>query len=200
MSIIQLRERREEREQQQQQAEQYNMVRLWEARERERYAYPHPITIATQGLLRQVGLLKFYKEVTSLKGHGLFLRHLIRRQNAHLQAFQVGPNQWYTPTKEDIYFITGLWRRGVDFPSFPEVPVGYATWSQLVYSQRYISTDILSPSNFQVFGGQLRIASFGSEEVRCLSLLISTISHNTNDEQCSSCLLLYYVDSLVQES
>ena len=153
MSIIQRRERREEREQHQQPADRYNMVCLWEAQERERYVYPHPIIAATQGILRQVGLLKFYEEATSLKGHGVFLRHLIRGWNSHLQAFRIGPNQWYTPTEEDIYFITGLSRRGVDFPSFPEVPIGYAARIQLVYSQRYISADILSPSDFQVSGG-----------------------------------------------
>ena len=175
------------------------MVRLWEARERERDVYPHPITIATQGIIRQVGLLKFYEEATSLKGHGLFLQHLIRRWNAHLQTFRVGPNQWYAPIEEDIYFITGLSRRGVDFPLFLEVPIGYATWGQLMYSQISISMDILSPSNFQVSGGRLRIDAFGSEEVRCPSLLILTISHNTNDGKHISCLLLYYVDSLVQQ-
>ena len=53
------------------------MVHLWEARDRERDAYPHPIIADTQGLLRQVGLLKFYEEATSLKRHSLFLRHLI---------------------------------------------------------------------------------------------------------------------------
>ena len=52
MSIIQRRERREEGQQQQQQMKKYNMVYLWEARERERDAYPHPITAVTQGLLR----------------------------------------------------------------------------------------------------------------------------------------------------
>ena len=82
MSITQRLERREEGQAQQQQVEQYNMVRLWEARERERDAYPHPITAATQGLLREVGLLKFYEEATSLKSHNFFLRHLIRRWNA----------------------------------------------------------------------------------------------------------------------
>ena len=49
MSIIQRRERREEeqqQQQQQQQAEQYNMVCLWEVRERERDVYPRPITTA----------------------------------------------------------------------------------------------------------------------------------------------------------
>ena len=71
--------------------------------------------------------------------------------------------------------------------------------SQLVYSQRYISVDMQSPSDLQVFGGQLRIGGFGSEEVRCLSLLISTISHNTSDGQHINFSLLYYVDSLVQE-
>ena len=64
----------------------------------------------------------------------------------------------------------------MDFPSFPEVPIGYAGGSQLVYSQRDITTYILSPSYFQVCRGQLCIAAFGIEEVRCLSLLISTNS------------------------
>ena len=86
----------------------------------------------------------------------------------------------------------------MDFPSFPEVPVGYAAGIQLVYySQRYISVDILSPLDFQVSRGQLCIGAFGSQEVRCLSLLISTISHNTSDKKYISCSLLYYVDYLV---
>ena len=88
---------------------------------------------------------------------------------------------------------------GEDFPQFPDVPFDYVAGSQLVYSQRYISANIFSPSDFQVSGGQLRIAAFGSEEVRCLSLLISTISHNTSDGKCISSSLLYYVYSLVQE-
>ena len=87
----------------------------------------------------------------------------------------------------------------MDFPSFPKVPVGYATGSQLVYSQRYISANILSHLDFQVSRGQLRIGAFGGEEVQCQSLIISTISHNTSDGKCISCSLLYYVDSLVQE-
>ena len=86
----------------------------------------------------------------------------------------------------------------MDFTSFPEVLVGYPTGSQLVYSQRYISVDILSPVYFQVSGGQLYIASFGGEEVRCLSLLILTISHHTNDGKCISFPILLYVDSLLQ--
>ena len=92
MSIIQRCERREEWEQQQKQVDQYNMVRMWEAQQRKRDAYLHPIKAATQRLLRQVGLLKFYEEATSLKGHGVILRHLIRKWNAHRQAFQVFPN------------------------------------------------------------------------------------------------------------
>ena len=109
------------------------MIRQWEAWERERDAYPHPITADTQKILRQVGLLKFYEEATSLKAHSVFLRYLIRRWNARQQAFQVGLDQWYTPTEEDIYFIIGLSRRGVDFPSFPDVLAGCVAGSQLVY-------------------------------------------------------------------
>jgi hypothetical protein len=39
----------------------------------------------------------------------------------------VGLDQWYHPTEEDVYFITGLYRRGKDFPQFPDVPVGVST-------------------------------------------------------------------------
>ena len=118
---------------------------------------------------------------------------------SHRQDFQVGPDQWYTPTKEDIYFITGLLRRGVDFPSFPDMPPSFVAGSYLVYSQTYIRAHVLSSSEFQVPGGQLRIGAFGRQDVQCLSIIASIISHNTSDEKRISCSLLYYVDSLVQQ-
>jgi hypothetical protein len=46
----------------------YNFVHEWEARERERERIPHPIAPQTHFLLRDVGLLKFYEEDTSLRG------------------------------------------------------------------------------------------------------------------------------------
>ena len=49
----------------------------------------------------------------------------------------------------------------MDFPSFPEVPAGFVAGSQLFYSHRYIGAHVLSPSEFQVPGGQLRIGAFG---------------------------------------
>jgi hypothetical protein len=49
-------------------------------------------------------------------------------------TFRVGPDQWYHPTEEDMYFITGISRRGEDFPQFLDVPVGVAIESQLMYS------------------------------------------------------------------
>ena len=88
------------------------MVRMWEARERERIMYPRPIAATTKFLLREVGLPKFYDEATSLKGHSGLLGQLIFRLDAHRQAFRVSPGWWFVPTKEDIYFITGLSRRG----------------------------------------------------------------------------------------
>jgi hypothetical protein len=126
---------REQQQQQEQRVDLYNVVWEWEARERERDLYPHPITAVTHVLLRDVGLLKYYEEATSLKGHSGLLVHLIRRWDVHRQAFCVGLDQWYHPTEEDIYFITGLSRRGEDFPQFPDVPVGVSTESQLMYSQ-----------------------------------------------------------------
>ena len=68
----------------QQQAEQYDMIRQWEARERERDGCPHPITVDTQDILMQVYLLKFYEEaIFDLKAHSVLLRHLIGTWNAH---------------------------------------------------------------------------------------------------------------------
>jgi hypothetical protein len=127
--------------------------------------------------LRDVGLLKYYEEATSLKGNSGLLVHLIHQWNVHRQYFCVGPDQWYHPTEEDIYFIIGLSRRGDDFPQFPYLLVGVVVESHLMYSQRYIGFGVLSPTNCQVFGGQLKIASFGAEEVRFLSLLVTNISH-----------------------
>ena len=88
----------------------------------------------------------------------------------------------------------------MDFPSFLDVPTGCVAGSQLVYSQRYIGAHVLSPSKFQVPGGQLHIGALGREDVQCLSLIISTISHNTSDGQRISYSLLYYVDSLDRKS
>ena len=55
----------------------YNVVREWEVRERERDLYPFHITPTTHALLRDVGILKYYEEDTSLKGHSGLLVHLI---------------------------------------------------------------------------------------------------------------------------
>jgi hypothetical protein len=70
-------------DEQQQRVDQYNMVQEWEARERERDLYPRPRIVATRVLLRNVDLLKYYEEATSLKGNSTFLVQLICRWDAH---------------------------------------------------------------------------------------------------------------------
>jgi hypothetical protein len=80
-----------------------------------------------------------------MKGNFELLVQLIRRWDVHRQAFCVSPDQWYHPNEEDMYFITRISRRGGDFPQFPDVPVGVAGESQLMYSQIYIGVDVLSP-------------------------------------------------------
>jgi hypothetical protein len=198
MLIMQRCQWREQQQQHEQRVDLYNVVRDWEVRERERDLYPHPITTTTHVLLRNVGLLKYYEEATSLKGHYGLLVQLIHRWDVHRHAFCVGLDQWYHPTEEDMYFITGLSGEGRIFPSSLMSQVGVATEIQLMYSQRYIGVDVLSPTDFQVSGGQLWITSFSAEEVRCLSLLVTTIAHFTSDGKRISFPLLYYVDSLVQ--
>ena len=137
-TMQQIHQQREKQQQQEKMTDWYDVIRPWEAWERERYVYPHPITVVTQVLLRNIGLLKYYKEARSLKGHYGILVQLIHWWDVHRHDFHVGPNKWYHPIEEHIYFITGLSRRGKYFPQFLDVPIGYALGSQLEYSQRYI--------------------------------------------------------------
>jgi hypothetical protein len=102
----------------------YNVVHEWETRGREKDLYPRRITVVTHVLLRYVGLLKYYEEDTSLKGHYGLLVHLIHQWDVHRQDLCVGPDQWYDPTEEDMYFITRIFTRGEYFPQFPDVPIG----------------------------------------------------------------------------
>ena len=106
----------------------------------------------------------------------------------------------YHPTEKDIYFITELSKRGEDWPHFHEFPIGVSTKSQLIYVQRYVSVDIVEPTEFQVGDGQLRIYSFGREEVRCLSLIMTELAYYTFDGKRISCPLMYYVHSLLMRT
>ena len=70
--------------------------------------YPHPITLHTRGLLWNVGLLRFYKEATSLKWNTHFLTQLNHCYDHGFQAFKVGLNLWYCPIEEDVYYNTPI--------------------------------------------------------------------------------------------
>ena len=98
------------------------MVKQCEDRERERDLYPHPITAQTRQILRNVGLLKFYQEDTSLKGNSVLLGQLIRHWDRRWKKFTFGPDQWVQLTKEDVYLITRLSNSGDYFPQFLYIP------------------------------------------------------------------------------
>ena len=95
----------------------------WEARERERERFSFPITKERRDLLRHVGLLNFFEEATSLRGNSTFLHQLVCHWDHAKQVFGVGPNLWYRPKEEGIYFIIVLSRRGEDWPQFLEFPI-----------------------------------------------------------------------------
>lgn len=124
------------------------MLWEWEEWEKERDLYPRPIKEDTQGLLRNVGLYKYYEEAQSLKGHFGLLVPLISRWDVRRQAFRVYPGMWYRHTEEDIYFITVLSRKGDYFPQFPDVALSVAVDSQLIYSQKYIGHNVVYPGDF----------------------------------------------------
>lgn len=73
-----------------------------------------------------------------MKAHYGFLAQLILRCSVQDQPFLVSLKMWYRPSEEDIYFITGLSRRGEYFPKFPNVPHGVVVEIQLVYPQIYV--------------------------------------------------------------
>jgi hypothetical protein len=70
-----------------------------------------------------------------------------------------------------------LSKRGEVWPQFLYLPTGIAGESQLEYVQRYVRSDIISTSRFQVVSGQMHIDSFDAEAVKCLSLVLSKLSH-----------------------
>jgi hypothetical protein len=51
----------------------HTFVHEWEARERERELFSHPISQQTHSLLMDIGLLKFYQEITFLSGNSSFV-------------------------------------------------------------------------------------------------------------------------------
>lgn len=112
--------------------------------------YPQPITTNTNHLLMNVGLLNFYEEATSLREINHFLTQLMHHWDHVHQAFRVGPNLWYQPTEEDIYFITQLSRRGEDFPHFLDLPLTVAEEGHITYVQLYVNASIIDATKFQV--------------------------------------------------
>jgi hypothetical protein len=144
-----------------------------------------------------VGLLKFYEEGTSLRGNSSLLQQVDPSLGSWSTGIQGQSDLWYHPMEEDVYFITGLSRRGEDWPQFPDLPPGVAGETQLAYVQRYV---IRHSFLFGIPGSwwSMWICSFHREEVRCLCLIIWTLSHTSSDGKHISFSLLHYVDSLVQ--
>ena len=128
-----------------------------------------------------------------------FLQQLVRHWDHAQQAFRVGLDLWYRPTKE-IYFITWISKMGKDWTQFLKMPTYITTKTQLIYVHRYVRPNIVQPTYFQVVGGQLWIDSFYREEVRCMSLIIMRLAHYTSDGHQISFRLMYYVDSLVMRT
>jgi hypothetical protein len=65
----------------------------------------------TQAALRACGLLKFFK-LQKMKKEILLLEHMIGLWDVAEQGFQIG-TQLLTIELEDVYFLTGLSKRGV---------------------------------------------------------------------------------------
>lgn len=179
--------------------DQYDMVRPWQAKDKERDLYPHPINTATRVLLRNVALIKYYEKDKSLKAHSVLFPHLIHSWSFEEQGFHVSLEAWYMPFQEEIYFVTRLSRGGEDFLQFPDVPHGFSVEIHLAYSQRYVRPHVFHPTYFQVRDGQLQISSFAPQEVRCLSLLVTTIAHFSSDGKNISFPLLSYLYPQIQE-
>ena len=95
--------------------------------------YSHPGIVDTHLLLRDVGLLKFYEETTSLMGNENLFKELIHHWNHVKQPFKNSPSLWYHSIVEEIFFIIGLSKRGEDFTQFLYLLPNIARESQLAY-------------------------------------------------------------------
>jgi hypothetical protein len=130
---------RRRRRQWQQQVETHTFVHEWEARERERELFPHPISQHTHDLLMDIGLLKFYQEGTSLRGNSLLLQQLIHHWDHGRQGFRVGPICGIIPWRRMSISSLGCLGGGSIFPISLCYYHGVAGETQLAYVQRYVS-------------------------------------------------------------
>jgi hypothetical protein len=88
----------------------HTMVLEWREREHEEdnnAAENHPQTIAA---LRNCGLLKYFR-IPGMRAQVHLLEHLVQMWDPDQQVFNVGAHT-LTIDIEDIYFLTGLSRRG----------------------------------------------------------------------------------------
>ena len=121
------------------------------------------VEVETRLFLKSVGLLKFYEEVTSLKGKSCLLRELIFCWDHRIQAFMVSLNLWYHPIEEDIYFMTRLSMREKDFPQFPNLPPDTVEESQLIYMQIYVMMRPLTQGIFRSLVARLGTSHLWSQ-------------------------------------
>jgi hypothetical protein len=83
----------------------------WKEREHELDDLTSLQSPCTQATLRDCGLLKFFK-LQKMKKEILLLEHIINLWDVAEQGFQIG-TQLLTIELEDVYFLTGLSKRGV---------------------------------------------------------------------------------------
>jgi hypothetical protein len=83
----------------------------WKEREHEMDDITALRSPRTQASLRACGLLKFFK-LQKMKSEVLLLEHIIGLWDINEQGFHIGA-QLLTIELEDVYFLTGLSKRGV---------------------------------------------------------------------------------------
>ena len=83
----------------------------WKEREHEMDDITALRSPRTRASLRSCGLLKFFK-LQKMKSKVLLLEHIIGLWDINEQGFRIG-TQLLTIELEDVYFLTGLSKRGV---------------------------------------------------------------------------------------
>jgi hypothetical protein len=124
--------------------------------------------------LTQCGLLKFY-QCPFMRAQPRLLNALIDYWHLDAEAFML-EGQSLTPTTEDIYFLTGLSRRGepVNFHTFPSGPHNIA---ELIGLHCEAGTDKV--------GTQVPINKISNLSLKVIVLLIGWITGSTALHQAS---------------
>jgi hypothetical protein len=154
----------------------------WKEREHEMDDIAAIRSPRTRAALRSYGLPKFFK-LQKMKSEVLLLEHIIGLWDINEQGFRIGM-QLLTIELEDVYFLTGLSKRGV--------PIAFTGQRALpeqvdVYLARHCVPGV------RLVGGRIPIKDIGDLSLRSILFAITSATSSTSAHLASRSQVAYGV-------